>query len=76
MKKQQGQVDSLQKYCEDKSDQLDGIKCARWGSNDEYDKYMDRLDDQTHDTQLQGAPLQRDSLVTTTKGCRVSQSPD
>eukprot|EP00957_Ditylum_brightwellii_P198444 15123407-Ditylum_brightwellii.AAC.1 len=36
MKKHQGQVDSLRKHDEDKSDQLDGVKHACWGSNNVY----------------------------------------
>eukprot|EP00957_Ditylum_brightwellii_P044869 3403216-Ditylum_brightwellii.AAC.1 len=67
VKKQQGQVDSLQNGREGKSDQIDNVKLARWGLNNECDKYMDELNDQAHDTQLQGVPLQRDSPATTTK---------
>eukprot|EP00957_Ditylum_brightwellii_P077379 5879709-Ditylum_brightwellii.AAC.1 len=76
IKKQQGQVDFLRKHCKDKFDQLDGVKRTCWDSNDKYDEYMDGLGNQIHDTQSQGAPLQRDSLATTTKGLRVSQTPD
>eukprot|EP00957_Ditylum_brightwellii_P177045 13487503-Ditylum_brightwellii.AAC.1 len=70
------QVDSLYKHQEDKSDQLGGVKCACWDLTDEYDKYMDGLDNQIHDTQSQGAPLQRDSLATMTRGRRVSRTSD
>eukprot|EP00957_Ditylum_brightwellii_P003523 266939-Ditylum_brightwellii.AAC.1 len=60
MKKQQGQVDSLCKHHEEEFDKLDGVKCVRWGSNNEYDKYMDELKDLAHDTQLQGcSPSER-----------------
>eukprot|EP00957_Ditylum_brightwellii_P076839 5840322-Ditylum_brightwellii.AAC.1 len=76
MKKQQGQVDSLHKRQEDKSDQLDSVKQACWDLNNGHDKHMDELDDQIHDTQSQGAPLHRDSLATRTKGHRLSQTSD
>eukprot|EP00957_Ditylum_brightwellii_P178642 13606893-Ditylum_brightwellii.AAC.1 len=56
--------------CKDKSDQLDGVKHAHWDSNNKYDKYMDELDNQIHDTQSQGVPLQIDSPAAMTKGHR------
>eukprot|EP00957_Ditylum_brightwellii_P124821 9514683-Ditylum_brightwellii.AAC.1 len=62
MKKQQGQ--------------LDGVKQACWDLTDGHDNHMDELDDQIHSTQSQGAPLHRDSPVTTIKGCRFSWTPD
>eukprot|EP00957_Ditylum_brightwellii_P075486 5737534-Ditylum_brightwellii.AAC.1 len=76
MKKQQGQVGSLHKWCEDESDQLDGVKQACWDSTDRHDNHMDELDDQIHNMQSQNAPLCRDSLATTTKGQRFSRTPD
>eukprot|EP00957_Ditylum_brightwellii_P176504 13442162-Ditylum_brightwellii.AAC.1 len=67
MKKQQGQVDSLQKRQEEEVEQSEGTKRARCGSSeDEYEDYMDELEGFVHDMkQLQGTPLDRDSLATT-----------
>eukprot|EP00957_Ditylum_brightwellii_P201930 15327860-Ditylum_brightwellii.AAC.1 len=69
-------MDSLCKQHEDESDQLDGVKQVCWDSIDGYDDHTDKLDDQIHNTLLLGAPLQKDSLATTTKGRRFSQTPD
>eukprot|EP00957_Ditylum_brightwellii_P050713 3845554-Ditylum_brightwellii.AAC.1 len=78
MKKQQGQVDSLQKRCEEEVEQSEGAKHARCGSSeDEYDDYMDELEDLAHDTQQsQGTPLDRESPATTAKSHSVAQSAD
>eukprot|EP00957_Ditylum_brightwellii_P043126 3267461-Ditylum_brightwellii.AAC.1 len=63
MKKQQGQVDSLQKCWEDKVEQTEEAKCARcWSNKDDFKDYMDKLEDLIHDTQkTQGTPPARDS---------------
>eukprot|EP00957_Ditylum_brightwellii_P158222 12043883-Ditylum_brightwellii.AAC.1 len=46
MKKQQGQVDSLQKFWEEEAEQTEEAKCARCGSNeDEFKDYIDELED-------------------------------
>eukprot|EP00957_Ditylum_brightwellii_P068429 5195606-Ditylum_brightwellii.AAC.1 len=78
MKKQQGQVDSLQKRQEDKVEQAEGAKRARCRSNeDEFKDYMDELEDLVHDTQkIQGTPRDRGSPVTTAKSYSVVRSPD
>eukprot|EP00957_Ditylum_brightwellii_P168995 12863099-Ditylum_brightwellii.AAC.1 len=59
MKKQQGQVDSLQKRQEEEVEQSEGAKHVRCRSNeDEYKDYMDELEDFVHDKQqMQGTPL-------------------
>eukprot|EP00957_Ditylum_brightwellii_P017300 1303199-Ditylum_brightwellii.AAC.1 len=63
MKKQQGEVDPLQKRQEDKVEQIEVAKRARCRSNeDEFKGYMDELEDLVHDTQKrQGTPLDRGS---------------
>eukprot|EP00957_Ditylum_brightwellii_P094036 7159888-Ditylum_brightwellii.AAC.1 len=78
IKKQQDQVDSLQKFQEDEVEQSEGAKHARCRSNeDEYKDYMDELEDLFHDTQqMQGTPLDRGSLATMAKSRSVVRSPD
>ena len=77
MKKQQGQVDSLQKHWEDEVEQTEGAKRARCRSNeDEFKDYIDELEDLVHKTQkTHGTPLDRGSPAATAKSHRAVQSP-
>eukprot|EP00957_Ditylum_brightwellii_P105762 8065645-Ditylum_brightwellii.AAC.1 len=52
MKKQQDQIGFLQKNCKEEVEQSEGAKYAgRGSSEDEYDDYMDELEDLAHGMQ-------------------------